>query len=71
VFEGNSVRFAVLCLLVSAMLPSVSRAQDPVFTITPEESDVKFFVKASVATQLVKSWEQVVPRQNVVHLQNE
>jgi polyisoprenoid-binding protein YceI len=43
------MRFAVLCLLVSTMLPSVSRAQDPVFTITPEESDVKFFVKASVA----------------------
>jgi len=44
------MRFAVLCLLVSAMLPSVSRAQDPpVFTITPKESDVKFFVKASVA----------------------
>ena len=32
------------------MFPSVSRAQDPpVFTVTPEESDVKFFVKASVA----------------------
>ena len=43
------MRFAVLCLLVSAMLPSVSRAQNPVFTITPKESDVKFFVKASVA----------------------
>jgi polyisoprenoid-binding protein YceI len=43
------MRFTVLCLLVSAMLPSVSRAQVPVFTITPEESDVKFFVKASVA----------------------
>jgi polyisoprenoid-binding protein YceI len=43
------MRFTVLCLLVSAMLPSVSRAQAPVFAITPEESDVKFFVKASVA----------------------
>ena len=33
------------------MLPSVSLAQDqvPVFTVTPEQSDVKFFVKASVA----------------------
>src|SRR5580704_1117876 len=43
------MRLAFLCLLISAMLPSVSRAQAPVFTITPEESDVKFFVKASVA----------------------
>jgi polyisoprenoid-binding protein YceI len=30
------------------MLPSVSRAQGPVFNITPEESTVKFYVKASV-----------------------
>jgi polyisoprenoid-binding protein YceI len=45
------MRLAVLCLLVSTMLPSVSLAQDqvPVFNVTPEESDVKFFVKASVA----------------------
>jgi polyisoprenoid-binding protein YceI len=45
------MRLAVLCLLVSTMLPSVSLAQDqvPVFKVTPEESDVKFFVKASVA----------------------
>ena len=45
------MRLAALCLLVSTLLPSVSLAQDqvPVFTITPEESDVKFFVKASVA----------------------
>ena len=45
----NSMRLAFLGLLVSAMLPSVSRAQAPVFKITPEESTVKFFVKASVA----------------------
>ncbi len=52
------MRFTVLCLLVSAMLPSVSRAQVPVFTITPEESDVKFFVKASVAIDgKFKKWE--------------
>jgi polyisoprenoid-binding protein YceI len=52
------MRFTILCLLVSAMLPSVSRAQLPVFTITPEESDVKFFVKASVAIDgKFKKWE--------------
>src|SRR5271170_7616559 len=45
------MRLAVLCLLVSIMLPTVSFAQDqvPVFTVKPEQSDVKFFVKASVA----------------------
>ena len=43
------MRIAVLCFLASTLLPSVSRSQGPVFTITPEESDVKFFVKASVA----------------------
>src|SRR5271165_6844306 len=46
---GISMRSMILCLLVYAMLPSVSHAQGPVFAITPEESDVKFFVKASVA----------------------
>jgi polyisoprenoid-binding protein YceI len=43
------MRLIVLCLLASAVLPSVSRAQTPVFTITPEDSSIKFFVKASVA----------------------
>ena len=45
------MRLAVLCLLASTMLPSVSLAQDqvPVAKVTPENSDVKFFVKASVA----------------------
>src|SRR5271154_3398586 len=45
------MRLAVLCLLVSSVFPSVSLAQDqvPVFTVKPEASDVKFFVKASVA----------------------
>jgi polyisoprenoid-binding protein YceI len=43
------MRLAALCLLVATMLPSASLAQVPVFTVTPEESDIKFFVKASVA----------------------
>jgi polyisoprenoid-binding protein YceI len=43
------MRLIVFCLLVSALLPRLAQAQGPVFTITPEQSDVKFFVKASVA----------------------
>jgi polyisoprenoid-binding protein YceI len=40
---------SVLCLLAAVVFPSVSRAQVPVFVITPEKSTVKFFVKSSVA----------------------
>jgi polyisoprenoid-binding protein YceI len=45
------MRLAILVLTASAMLPSLSRAQAPVFAVTPEDSTVKFFVKASVAIQ--------------------
>ena len=54
------MRLAALCLLVSTMLPSVSLAQDqvPVFNVTPEQSDIKFFVKASVAIDgKFKRWD--------------
>jgi polyisoprenoid-binding protein YceI len=33
------------------LLPSLAQAQDPIFTITPAQSSVKFFVKASVALE--------------------
>src|SRR5258708_33694508 len=39
----------ILCLLACAALPSLGRAQVPVFVVTPEDSSIKFFVKASVA----------------------
>jgi polyisoprenoid-binding protein YceI len=42
------MRLTVLCLLASAVLPSVGRAQSPVFVIVPEHSSIKFHVKASV-----------------------
>jgi len=43
---------AVLCLVSSAVFPSLSRAHAvPVFAITPEDSSIKFFVKASVALE--------------------
>jgi polyisoprenoid-binding protein YceI len=44
----NSMRLAVLGLLISAAMPSVSQ-EVPVFAITPDGSSVKFHVKASVA----------------------
>jgi polyisoprenoid-binding protein YceI len=43
------MRFAVLCLLASGLLPSAAPEEVPVFAITPEESTVQFSVKASVA----------------------
>jgi len=43
------MRLAALCLLASAIFPSLSRAQVPVFKITTEDSSIKFAVKASVA----------------------
>jgi len=52
-FYSAPARIAVLSLLMFAMFPSLSRAQDPtgvpVFKISQEGSSVKFFVKASVA----------------------
>ena len=45
----RSVRLAILFLLPFAVLPSLSRAQTPIFVITSEGSTIKFSVKASVA----------------------
>src|SRR5271165_7673958 len=42
------MRFAIVCLLASVVLPSVSRAQAPVFEIEPLESKINFHVNASV-----------------------
>jgi len=42
---------ATLCLIASAVLPSGSRAQAPVFEITPIRSSIKFNVEASVAIE--------------------
>jgi polyisoprenoid-binding protein YceI len=44
-----AMRLAVICILVSVLIPSASLAQDvPVFVITPAESSIKFNVQASV-----------------------
>jgi polyisoprenoid-binding protein YceI len=41
----------VLCLIASALFPPPSRAQAPVFVITPEQSTIKFYVKSSVGIE--------------------
>jgi polyisoprenoid-binding protein YceI len=43
------MRLRMLCLLVCLVLPSVSRAQAPVFAISTGDSSVTFSVKASVS----------------------
>jgi polyisoprenoid-binding protein YceI len=46
----SAMRLAFICTLVTALLPSISRAQGvPVFEITPVESSILFEVDASVA----------------------
>jgi polyisoprenoid-binding protein YceI len=45
------MRLTILCLIASALPPSISRAQVPVFAITPEDTAVNFSVKASVAIE--------------------
>ena len=44
------MRLIAVCLLASALIPSLSRAQEvPVFAISTADSSIKFNVKASVA----------------------
>jgi polyisoprenoid-binding protein YceI len=50
-FILRALPLLLLCLFAFTLLPCVSRAQIPVFVITPEESTVQFFVKASVAIE--------------------
>jgi polyisoprenoid-binding protein YceI len=45
------MRFAVLCLLASTLLPLPAQDKVPVFVITQEDSSVQFSVKASVALE--------------------
>ena len=43
------IPLTIFCFLVSAVLPSVTRAEAPVFAILQEDSSITFFVKASVS----------------------
>jgi polyisoprenoid-binding protein YceI len=57
-FKEGVVRLTIVCLLVSAVLPTVSRAQAPVFEIVPVESSIKFDVESSVAIKgAFEKWE--------------
>ena len=44
----SKMRLPILCLVASAVFPSLARAQAPVFEIEPAHSWIKFDVKASV-----------------------
>ena len=46
-FRLIGMRLAFVCLSASCVFPSLSRAQGPVFEVTPVESWVKFHVKSS------------------------
>src|SRR5271156_3285738 len=45
------IAVSLVLLIVLGLTADVCRAQAPVFVITPEDSSVKFFVKASVALE--------------------
>jgi polyisoprenoid-binding protein YceI len=60
-FMEGFMRFAILCLVASGVLPLPSRAQAPVFKIAEEDSTVKFSVKASVALEgTFQKWDAAV-----------
>ena len=57
-FTRSNLPIAVLCLLASALCPSLTQAQVPVFVIEQEGSSVHFSVKASVALEgKFEKWE--------------
>ena len=57
-FTRSYLSIAVLCLLASALFPSLTQAQVPVFVIEQEGSIVHFSVKASVALEgKFEKWE--------------
>jgi polyisoprenoid-binding protein YceI len=54
----HAMRLTILCVLAFVVFPSPSRAQAPVFEITPVASSIKFDVEASVAIKGVfNKWD--------------
>ena len=57
----SGMGLAVICFLASAVFPSVSLAQAPVFEINHADSSIKFNVKASVAIGgTFDKWDAIV-----------
>jgi len=58
---SGRARFAALCFVAATLLPSLGRAQAPVFEITPGDSKITFFVKASVALEgTFEKWDSTL-----------
>jgi polyisoprenoid-binding protein YceI len=57
----GTMRLSVLCFLAFLVLPSLSQAQVPVISITPDDSSVTFYVKASVKlVGTFKKWDSTL-----------
>jgi polyisoprenoid-binding protein YceI len=57
-FRFSGMQLAVLGLLASAALPTLSQEETPIFVITPEESKITFYIKSSVSLEgTFKEWE--------------
>jgi polyisoprenoid-binding protein YceI len=57
----SGVTLGVLCLLTFASLPLLSQEETPVFVLTPEESKITFYVKASVALEgTFEKWDSTL-----------
>jgi polyisoprenoid-binding protein YceI len=57
----SSLRFAILCFLAAVALPSFSQDAIPVFAVTPEDSKITFYVKASVDLEgTFDKWDAIV-----------
>ena len=59
----SGMQLAILCLLASAALPTLSQEETPVFVLTPEESKITFYIKSSVALEgTFKKWDATMAR---------
>jgi polyisoprenoid-binding protein YceI len=54
----SSMRFAAVCLVAFATLPSLAQDQPPAFAIATDESKITFYIKSSVALEgTFKKWD--------------
>jgi polyisoprenoid-binding protein YceI len=54
----SSMRFAAVCLVAFAALPSLAQDQPPAFAIATDESKITFYIKSSVALEgTFKKWD--------------